>query len=165
MQKTSEEIVLENLKTIEEWALQGMSQKDMAECLGIGESTFRKIKKENVAVLAVLKKSAKARKNIIEEQVKEVEQSLFERARGYDEKKTIFFKVKRKGIDENGNKYEHEEVVEKEIIEHVQADIQAAKFFLTNMAKKVWQDNPHKVENDRENLKLKKEEAKRNEVF
>lgn len=26
------------------------------------------------------------------------------------------------------------------------------------MAKKVWQDNPHKVENDKENLKIRKKE-------
>ena len=159
--KTSEEIVMENLKTIEEWALQGMSQKDMAECLGIGESTFRAIKSKNVALLAVLKKSAKTRKNLIDGQVKEVEKSLFERAKGYDEEKSYFFKVKKKGTDDNGNKYEHEDVIEKKTIEHVPADIGAAKFFLTNMAKKVWQDNPHKVENDKEALKIKKDEIKR----
>lgn len=163
--KTSEEIIMENLKTIEEWALQGMSQRDMAECLGIGYSTFRKIKGQNVALIALLRKSAKARKNMLEDQVKEVEHSLFERAKGYDEKKKVFFKVKKKGIDENGNKYEHEEVHEREIIEHVQADIQAAKFFLTNMAKKVWQENPHKVKNDSEVLELRKKELEKNDIF
>lgn len=156
--KSSEEIVMENLKTIEEWALQGMTQKEMAECLGIGDSTFRKLKKQNVALLAVLKKSANTRKNMLEQQVKEVEHSLFERAKGYDEERSYFFKVKRKGTDEEGNKYEVEEVIEKKAIEHIPADISAAKFFLTNMAKKVWQDNPHKVENDKENLKIRKKE-------
>lgn len=70
--------------------------KEMAECLGIGDSTFRKLKKQNVALLAVLKKSANTRKNMLEQQVKEVEHSLFERAKGYDEEKSYFFKVKEK---------------------------------------------------------------------
>lgn len=66
---------------------------------------------------------------MLEQQVKEVEHSLFERAKGYDEEKSYFFKVKRKGTDEEGNKYEVEEVIEKKAIEHIPADISAAKFF------------------------------------
>ena len=42
---------------------------------------------------------------------------------------------------------------------HVPADVQAAKFFLINAAKKKWQDNPHKVENDKKAMKLKEKEA------
>lgn len=165
MAKTSEEIVMENLKTIEEWALQGMSQKEMAECLGIGESTFRKLKRENVALLAVLKKSANARKNMLEEQVKSVEYSLFERAKGYEYTKETPIKVKEEHYNDDGKKCVVERVVIAKETVHVPADITAAKFFLVNRAKKVWQDNPHKVENDKEMLKIKKDEVKRNEVF
>lgn len=156
---------MENLKTIGEWALQGMTQKEMADCLGIGDSTFRKLKRENVALLAVLKQSANTRKNMLEEQVKQVEKSLFERAVGYNHKEKVAIKVKKEYFNEEGKKYTHEEVETVEIEKHVPADIVAAKFFLLNRSKKNWQDNPHKVENDREMLKLKKEEAKKNEVF
>ena len=155
---SAEERVMQNLKTIEEWALQGMSQKEMAELLGIGESTFRKIKKQNVALLAVLKQCANTRKKIMEEQVKSVEVSLFQRAKGYDRIEKVPIKVKEEYYNKDGKKcsIERVELVEKVI--HIPADVQAAKFVLTNKAKKEWLDNPHKVENDKENLKLKKQE-------
>lgn len=156
---SAEERVMQNLKTIEEWALQGMSQKEMAELLGIGESTFRKIKKQNVALLAVLKQCANTRKKIMEEQVKSVEVSLFQRAKGYDRIEKVPIKVKEEYYNENGKKcsVERVEIVEKII--HIPADVQAAKFVLINKARKEWLDNPHKVENDREVLKLRKKEA------
>ena len=151
---SNEEKVMNNLKTIEEWALQGMSQKEMAELLGMGYSTFRKIKQQNVALLALLKKCANDRKKIEEEQVKSVEESLYKRATGYDVKEVVPVKVKKEYFNDDGKKYTQEEVVEVEQTKHIPADIQAAKFFLVNKAKKVWQDNPHKVENDKEFLGL-----------
>lgn len=158
MADSAEDRVMQNLKTIEEWALQGMSQKEMAECLGIGESTFRKIKNKNIALLAVLKQCATARKKVAEEQVKSVEASLFQRAKGYEYIEKVPIKVKEEFYNKEGKKctIEKVEIVEKTV--HVPADVGAAKFFLQNRAKKVWQDNPHKVENDKENLKIKKQE-------
>lgn len=163
MADSAEERVMQNLKTIEEWALEGMPQKEMAECLGIGESTFRKIKKQNVALIAVLKQCANTRKKVIEEQVKSVEVSLFERAKGYNYTKQTPIKVKEDYYNKDGKKCTKETVVMAEEIVHVPADIGAAKFFLQNRAKKAWQDNPHKVENDRETLKLRKKEAEAKE--
>lgn len=163
MADSAEERVMQNLKTIEEWALQGMSQKEMAELLGIGESTFRKIKKQNVALLAILKQCANTRKKIMEEQVKSVEVSLFQRAKGYDRIEKVPIKVKEEYYNKDGKKcsIERVEIVEKVI--HIPADVQAAKFVLTNKAKKEWLENPHKVENDREVLKLRKKEVEAKE--
>lgn len=149
---------MNNLKTIEEWALQGMSQKDMAELLGMGYSTFRKIKQQNVALLALLKNCANQKKKIEEEQVKQVEESLYKRAIGYNYKESTPVKVKREVIDEDGNKLTIEEVEVVEVTKHSPADINAAKFFLLNKAKKVWSNDPNKLEIDKENLKLKKKE-------
>ena len=161
MAKSNDEIIMENLKTIEEWALQGMSQKEMAELLGMGYSTFRKIKGQNVALLALLKQCANTRKKVEEEQVKSVEYSLFERAKGYEYIENVPIKVKSEYYNEEGKKCseEHVKIVERTV--HVPADIGAAKFFLSNRSKKMWQDNPHKVENDKENLKLKKKELEK----
>lgn len=163
MADSAEDRVMQNLKTIEEWALQGMSQKEMAECLGIGDSTFRKIKKQNVALLAVLKQCANTRKKIQEEQVKSVEVSLFQRAKGYEYIEKVPIKVKEEYYNKDGKKCSSErvEIVEKTV--HVPADIGAAKFFLQNRAKKTWQDNPHKVENDKKILALKEKEAKKDD--
>lgn len=158
MSLSNEEIIMNNLKTIEEWALQGMSQKDMAELLGMGYSTFRKIKQQNVALLALLKNCANQKKKIEEEQVKQVEESLFKRATGYTYKKIVPVKLKREYYNEEGKKCVEEYVEETETEEHVPADIGAAKFFLLNKAKKVWNNDPNKLEIDKENLKLKKKE-------
>lgn len=156
---------MNNLQTIEEWALQGMSQKDMAELLGMGYSTFRKIKQQNVALLALLKKCANQKKKLEEEQVKTVEESLYKRAIGYNYTETVPVKVKKEYFNEDGSKYTNEEVEVVKVTKHSPADIGAAKFFLLNKAKKVWQDNPHKVENDKKLLALKEKEAAKNEVF
>ena len=90
---------------------------------------------------------------------------MFERAKGYEVIEKIPVKVKRNYTDENGNKCSEEQVVIVEQTKHVPADIAAAKFFLLNKAKKVWQDNPHKVENDKKLLALKEKESAKNEVF
>lgn len=158
MPKTAEEIVMGNLKTIEEWTLQGMTQKEIAECLGIGESTFRKLKRENVALLAVLKKCANQKKKFQDEQVKQVEESLFKRATGYNIKEEVVTKVKDTYYDDQGHKCTKEDVIVSEVTKHIPADVNAAKFFLLNKAKKIWNNDPNKLEIDKENLKLKKKE-------
>lgn len=159
MAETAEQKIMKSLKTIEEWALQGMTESEIAELLGVGYSTFRKIKRQNVALLALLKHCAKLKRDTIKTQVEQVERSLFERAKGYDYETTENIKVKQTGYDEKGKKWEKEtiETIPKKV--HVPADIQAAKFFLINAAKKKWQDNPHKVEIDKKNMKLKEKEV------
>ncbi len=159
MAETAEQKIIKSLKTIEEWALQGLTEAEIAELLGIGYSTFRKIKGQNVALLALLKHCAMVKRNTLKTQVEQIERSLFERAKGYDYETTDYIKVKQTGYDDKGKKWEKEELqqVNKKI--HVPADVQAAKFFLINAAKKKWQDNPHKVENDKKAMKLKEKEA------
>lgn len=158
MAKTRKEIIQENLENIEKWAMQGMSEKEIAKILNVGYSTFRKIKGENIALEHILRCCATQKKNIQKQQLKKVEKSLFERASGYEVKETVPVKTKKIFFDENGNKHMDEVVEVVEVIKHIPPDVQAAKFFLINKAKKSWQDNPHKVENDRENLKLKKKQ-------
>ena len=46
------------MESLEEWAFAGLSQKEMAEMLGMAYSTFRKLKGEIPALSALLKKSA-----------------------------------------------------------------------------------------------------------
>lgn len=159
MKKTAEQIVQENLKTIEEWAIQGMSRKEIAECLGIGYSTFRAEINKSSGTLALFRKIAKSKKEANKNQIEAVEKSLFERAKGYEVIETVPVKVKKNYTDENGNKCSEEQVVIVEQTKHVPADVGAAKFFLTNRSKKEWQDNPHKVVNDAEILKIRKKEV------
>ena len=44
---TAEEKILEKAELVAEWLRQGVAEKDIAGLLQIGESTFRKAKKEN----------------------------------------------------------------------------------------------------------------------
>jgi hypothetical protein len=163
MKKKADEIISENLKTIEELALSGLTEAEIASCLNIGYSTFRKVKKQNVALAAVLKKCASFKRNNLKSQINEVERSLFERAKGYDYETIQNIKVKSSGYDKNGKKWEKEEVKSVPTKVHVPADINAVKFFLVNAAKKKWQDNPNKIDIDKENLKLRKKELENKE--
>lgn len=162
---TNEEKVMNSLQTIEEWALQGMSYKEMAEMLEMSYASFRQIKGKNLALLALLEKCAIKRKEVIDEQVKNVEESLYKRATGYNYTESVPVKVKKEVINDAGVKLNIEEVEVVTVTKHSPADISAAKFFLLNKAKKVWQDNPHKVENDKAMLKLKKKEVESKGVF
>ena len=105
MSETAEQKIMKCLKTIEEWALQGLTEAEIAELLGIGYSTFRKIKKQNVALLALLKHCAMVKRNTLKTQVEQVEHSLFERAKGYDYEITDYIKVKQTGYDDKGKKW------------------------------------------------------------
>ena len=158
MSETAEQKIIKSLKTIEEWALQGLTEAEISELLGIGYSTFRKIKKQNVALLALLKHCAMVKRNTLKTQVEQVEHSLFERAKGYEYETEEYIKVKQSGYDERGKRWEKEklETVKKKV--HVPADVQAARFFLTNAAKKKWQDNPHRVEIEKKAMRLKEKE-------
>ncbi len=158
MAETAEQKILKCLKTIEEWALQGLTEAEIAELLGVGYSTFRKVKRQNVALLALLKHCAKVKRDTIKTQVEQVEHSLFERAKGYEYETVDYIKVKQSGYDAKGKKWEKEELQEVIKKVHVPADIQAAKFFLINHAKKKWQENPHKVEMDKKTMQLKEKE-------
>ena len=46
MASSNEKKIYENMKSLEEWAFAGLSQKEMAEMLGMAYSTFRKLKGE-----------------------------------------------------------------------------------------------------------------------
>ena len=162
---TNEEKIMNNLQSIEEWALQGISYKEMADMLEMSYASFRQIKAKNLALLALLEKCATKRKEVLDEQVKKVEESLYKRATGYNYTESVPVKVKKEIINEHGIKLNIEEVEVVTVNKHSPADITAVKFFLLNKAKKVWQDNPHKVENDKAMLKLKKKEVEGKGVF
>ena len=61
-------------------------------------------------------------------------------------------------IYKEGRKLQKENVVTVEFEEEIPPDVSAIKFWLANRQKGRWCDNPHKVSNDREHLKLKKQQ-------
>ena len=103
-------------------------------------------------------KSANPEHSVENDKAKNVERSLYERAVGYEYEVTEYYKVKSSGYDDNGKKWEKEELEERKRKIHVPADVQAAKFYLINRDRRNWKDNPYKVENDKELLQLRKKE-------
>lgn len=161
MGKTAEQIVLDNIENIENWASIGVTQKEIAERLKIGYSTFRELKKTNLALSALFATSANSKYS--REKIKAVEKSLYDRAVGYQYKQPDFIKVKESGYDAKGKKWEKEKVVEVEKTIVVPPDVNAAKFYLINRDRRNWKDNPHKVENDKQMLSIRKKEAEAKE--
>ena len=162
MGKTAEQIVLDNIENIENWASIGVSQKEIAERLDIGYSTFRQLKQTNLALLALFPNSAKI-KRFPNEKLKKVEKALYERAIGYEYEQSEFIKVKESGYDEKGKKWEKEKIEEVKKKVFVPPDVNAAKFYLINRDRRNWKDNPHKVENDKQMLNIRKKEAEAKE--
>ena len=52
---TTEEKILSNAKSVEEWILGGLPEREVAAALGIGYSTFRKAKRENNLIRDLVK--------------------------------------------------------------------------------------------------------------
>ena len=160
MASKSEEILLENLESLKEWASLGISQKEMAAMLGMSFSTFRKARDRNSALSALFRKSADEKKAGKDKQVEKVEMSLFQRCTGYNAKVKKVIKVKKNVLDEEGEpvviggKPLTEEVLEEVVEEqHVAADIGAIKFFLMNRARKDWKSDPERLDNERQRVR------------
>ncbi len=150
MSKNKKDIILENLKSIEIWAKQGMSEKQIAMNLKISYSYFREQKKTLLALSEAL-----CRGKIVADVA--VENALYNRCLGYNAIETKEVKLKDIYYDEHDNKCQKERVEVVEVQRHIPADPGAQKFWLMNRQKDSWKDNPHKVENDKELLKIKKE--------
>lgn len=160
MAATAEEIILENINAIKEWALSGMAEKEMSEMLGIAYSTFRRAKQSNMILSAVLAEAKKYRSDILKGQVKNVEASLYKRCLGYNAKVQKNYKVKKVVFDDGGQvvfdkggKAVMEETLEERTEEtHVPADITAVRFFLLNKARKDWHSDPERIDIDKKRL-------------
>lgn len=159
MAENNTEKIYENLKSIEEWAFAGMSQKEMAEMLGMSYSTFRKLKGEISALSALLKKSADVLKERQKKELEQVEASLLQRCLGYNASVKKFVKLKKPILDAEGQmilekgKPLTEEVLEEVTEEqHVPADIGAVKFYLLNKARKDWKNDPERLAIEKKRL-------------
>lgn len=150
--KTKAEMIWENLQSIEEWALAGISEREMAEMLEMSYSTFREQKRRISALSALLKKCADSRKEILKKQVEQVETSLFKRAIGYNVENEKAIKLKKTKFGEGGERYTDEVVEYVKDVTHIPADINAVKFFLLNKARKEWSNDPDKLEIDKKRL-------------
>lgn len=171
---SNEKKIYENMESLEKWAFAGLSQKEMAEMLGMAYSTFRKLKGEIPALSALLKKSADFLKAEQKKEVEKVEVSLLNRCLGYnaDIKKHMKVKKPMQGADGKVLMDENGKVITEEVLEevteqqHIPADVGAIKFYLLNKAKDKWKENPDRLElekkrvaNDTKRTKLAEQAA------
>lgn len=173
MASSNEKKIYENMESLEEWAFAGLSQKEMAEMLGMAYSTFRKLKGEIPALSALLKKSADFLKAERKKEVEKVEVSLLNRCLGYNAEVTKHYKLKRPRMAEGRPMFDGSgKVITEEVLEevkemqHVPADVTAIRFYLLNKARAEWKENPDKLElekkrvaNDTKRTKLAEQAA------
>ena len=161
---TTEEKILSNAKSVEEWILGGLPEREVAAALGIGYSTFRKAKRENNLIRDLVNGASqrykKEQEKIQSEKISQVRSSLFQRCLGYNVDLPKHYKVKRVARDADGEvlldaggkpimEDALEQVMEKQ---HIPADVTAIKFFLMNQDSKEWQSDPERLKLDRKRV-------------
>ncbi len=129
----------EGLLRIEGWAKDGLSEPQIAECMEVSYSTFKRWKKLNVEpFLTVLKNS----KEVVD---RKVENALLKRALGYDYEEVIKERVidydETTGIPVGS----HMEVT-KHVTKHMPPDATSMIYWLKNRKYMVWRDK-HEIEN------------------
>lgn len=117
------------------WARDGLTDEEIAKNIGISRSTLSEWKKKYPDISDTLKKG----KEIVD---MEVENSLLNRARGYNAKIMKTFKLKKVEYDPiTGKKVREDEVLEQAEDEvHIPADVTAIIFWLKNRLPEKWKD-------------------------
>ena len=150
--KSNEDKIKDSLSRIESWVEDGLTDKEIAEKLGMSYSTFRRYKKENVDLKAVIAQG-KDKKN------EKVEQSLYKLCNGYKYTEEVAMKVKKEVVADDGQTILVQEEVEvKPVKKYKGPDLAAQRYWLNNKKKSTWSDDPNKVANDKKLTKLKEKE-------
>jgi len=133
MAKIDKWITKEGLQLVETWAAQCTDQ-ELAGKLGITRSTLALWKKTNSDI-----SDAVSRGRADVHACEQVEKTLLERSLGYTIQVQKAIKVRRVEYDNFGKRIlEKEDVVYATEDQHVPADVNAIKFFLTNRAPERW---------------------------
>lgn len=123
------------LELVEEYARNGLSEKQIAHNLGVSYATFRNYKNKHTELNTVLQRG----KEVID---LKVENALLKVALGYSYDEVIY---------ENG-------IEVKRITKTVKPDINAQRFWLINRKPELWTSDPNKLKIDKEILKLRQKE-------
>lgn len=147
------ELIESRLSEIESWVENGDTDKDIAEKLGIGYSTYRKYKTISVALKGAIATGK-------DKASQEVEKSLLKLCKGYKYYEEVANKCKEEVLADDGKTVlvkEHVEVVS--VKKYRGPELAAQKFWLVNRKNKSWKEDPNKVENDKKLTKLKEKEV------
>lgn len=150
--RSNEDLIKDNLELIESMVEKGSTDKEISEKIGIGYSTFRKYKAQNEELKAAMAQG-KEKKN------QEVEKALYKCCTGYSYYEDVVTKVKVETLAEDEKTVlTQEEVQISSVKKYKGPDLAAQKYWLNNKQKTKWKDDPHKVDNDKKNTKLKERE-------
>lgn len=146
-----QDMIESRISEIETWVEHGDTDKDIAEKLGIGYSTYRKYKSDNVALKGAIA-TGKDKAN------QQVEKALLNNCLGYKYYEEVATKVKKETRLPDGTVTIEEDVVIKSVKRYKGPDLNAQKFWLVNRKTKAWAEDPNKVLNDKKLTKLKEKE-------
>ncbi|AGK95396.1 hypothetical protein [Clostridium pasteurianum] len=151
--RSNEDLIKDNLELIESMVEKGSTDKQIAEKIGIGYSTFRKYKAQNEELKAAMAQG-KEKKN------QAVEQALYKCCTGYSYYEDVATKVKIETLaDDEQTVLTKEEVKISSVKKYKGPDLAAQKYWLNNKEKTKWKEDPHKVDNDKKITKLKEREV------
>lgn len=145
-------IIYDSLALIESMVERDLTDKEIAEKIGVTYSTFKRFKAQNSELKAIIAQG-KDKKN------QTVEQSLFKCCNGYKYYEEVITKVKTETLATDGTVLVNEEVIISNVKKYKGADLAAQKYWLNNKNKVKWKDDPYKVENDKKLTKLKEKEV------
>lgn len=150
--RSKKSIVLDNLDNIKIWLSQGVSVESIAKTLGVSRPTIYKY--ANLDNIYTIKEAR-------EPAVKELENTMFMSAKGYERKVKKFAKVKRCIYNEQGRKAEEwEEMVEYEETVYYPPSDTAGIFLLKNWGN--YMNEPRAMEYRKKELELKEKQVDAN---
>ena len=150
--RSKKSIVLDNLDNIKIWLSQGMTVDSISKALGVSRQTFYKY--ANIDNFDIIK-------NGREPAVKELENTMFMSAKGYERKVKKYAKVKRCIYNEQGRKSEEwEEMVEYEETVYYPPSDTAGIFLLKNWGN--YMNEPRAMEYRKKELELKEKQVDAN---
>lgn len=147
-----EDKIKSSLGLIESMLSEGSTEKEIAEKIGVSYSSFRRYKSENADLkTAIAQGKDKKNQNVIK--------ALYKNAIGYPYYEEIATKVKNEVLAEDGKTILVQESVEINSVKKYKGpDLAAQKYWLGNRDKNKWQEDPHKVNNDKKLTKLREQE-------
>lgn len=151
--KSVEDIINDNLKLIESMAESNSTDKEIAEKIGMSYSSFKRYKSSNKPLKDIMAQCKDKKSEV-------VEQSLFRVCNGYEYDEEVPVKVKEEVMAEDGQTVlTKERVIVKKVTKYKGPDLAGIKYYLNNIRKTKWSEDPNKVLNDKKLTKIKEKEV------
>lgn len=155
--KDYEKKIKDSLNQIESWVEQGMTDKEIAQKLGMSYSTFRRYKSQNSDLKGAIAQGKDKNKQL-------VEQALFKCCTGYSYYEEVPTKIKEEVMSEDGQTVlVKEDVKISKVKKYKGPDLAAQKYYLNNRDKTKWKEDPTKADLGKKGLKIKEKEIESKE--